>query len=38
MQNFQDTFEILKRPFISTCSISMTVPLSKPLVNTTNLF
>ena len=28
MRNFQDTFETCKRSFISTFSISMTVPLT----------
>ena len=27
MQNFQDTFEIRKRPFIGAFSICMTIPL-----------
>ena len=27
MRNFQDTFEIRKRPFISVYSVCMTVPL-----------
>ena len=30
MGNFQDTFETLKRSFISDFSICMTVPLIKP--------
>ena len=30
MRNFQDTFETLKRSFISLFSICMTVPLKKP--------
>ena len=29
MRNFQDTFESLKRSFISAFSICMTVPLNK---------
>ena len=31
MRNFQDTFETRKRSFISTFSISMTVPLNFPM-------